>query len=91
MRHPVRAIREPFGTAGLVVAGIALIAALGGTAFAATKLNSTQKKEVEKIAKRFAGKNGKDGAVGPPGSAGPAGPKGDPGGSGALCSSVTRV
>src|SRR5262249_46017666 len=64
-------IREPFGTAGLVVACVALIAALGGTALAAAKLNSTQKKEVEKIAKKFAGKPGAPGAAGPPGPAGP--------------------
>jgi len=80
LRHPVRAIREPFGTAGLVVACVALIAALGGTAFAAAKLNSTQKKEVEKIAKKFAGKPGAPGAQGP---AGPAGKDGSNGAAGA--------
>jgi len=76
LRHPVRAIREPFGTAGLIVAIVALIAALGGTAFAAAKLNSTQKKEVEKIAKKYAGKPGATGATGPAGSAGLAGKDG---------------
>jgi Collagen triple helix repeat (20 copies) len=79
LRHPVRAIREPFGTAGLIVACVALIAALGGTAFAAAKLNSTQKKEVEKIAKKFAGKPGAAGATGPAGAAGAAGKEGAPG------------
>jgi hypothetical protein len=92
LRHPIRAIREPFGTAGLIVAMIALVAALGGTALAAAKLNSTQKKEVEKIAKKYAGKPGANGAPGAPGAAGPAGaagkegpqgPKGDPGSPGA--------
>ena len=34
-RHPVRAIREPFGTAGLIIAVVALVAAVGGNAFAA--------------------------------------------------------
>jgi hypothetical protein len=74
LRHPVRAIREPFGTAGLIVAFIALIAALGGTALAAKgALTGKQKKEVEKIAKKLAGKPG---ATGPAGAAGAAGPKG---------------
>lgn len=86
LRHPIRAIREPFGTAGLVVACVALIAALGGTAFAAAKLNSTQKKEVEKIAKKYAGKpgatgaagaNGTNGTNGAPGAAGAAGKNGE--------------
>jgi hypothetical protein len=76
LRHPIRAIREPFGTAGLIVACVALIAALGGTALAAAKLNGTQKKEVEKIAKKFAGKPGA------PGSSGAAGAKGDAGANG---------
>jgi hypothetical protein len=75
-KHPIRAIREPFGTAGLVVACLALIFALTGAAFAAAGLNSKQKKEVKSIAKQFAGKPGAPGAAGPQG---PAGPKGDPG------------
>ncbi|MCW2987250.1 MAG: hypothetical protein JWM24_188, partial [Solirubrobacterales bacterium] len=79
VRNPIRAIREPFGTAGLIVAMIALVAALGGTALAAAKLNSTQKKEVEKIAKKVAGKPG---VAGPAGSAGPAGPAGSAGAKG---------
>ncbi|HEX3042034.1 MAG TPA: hypothetical protein VHP56_08120 [Solirubrobacterales bacterium] len=70
LRHPIRAIREPFGTAGLIVAMVALVAALGGTALAAKgALTGKQKKEVEKIAMRFQGS----------GPAGPAGSKGDPG------------
>jgi hypothetical protein len=76
LRHPITSIREPFGTAGLIVAMIALVAALGGTAFAAAKLNSTQKKEVEKIAKKFAGKPGAAGANGTNGSPGAAGKDG---------------
>jgi hypothetical protein len=79
LRHPVRAIREPFGTAGLVVAIVALIAAVGGTAYAAAKLNSTQKKEVEKIAKKFAGPKGPTGATGATGATGPTGASGGPG------------
>jgi hypothetical protein len=78
LKHPIRSIREPFGTAGLIVACVALVAALGGTALAAAKLNGTQKKEVEKIAKKYAGQPGATGATGPQG-AGPAGAKGDKG------------
>lgn len=77
LRHPIRAIREPFGTAGLTIAVAALILALGGSALAASgALTGKQKKEVTKIAKRFAGKPG---AAGPQG---PAGPKGDTGATG---------
>lgn len=76
LRHPVRAIREPFGKAGLIVAVLALVLALTGAAFAAAGLNGKQKKEVEKIAKKFAGKPGKAGAPGAAGPTGPAGPKG---------------
>lgn len=80
LRHPIRAIREPFGTAGLIVACIALVLGLGGAAFAAaTKLPPTQKKEVEKIAKREAKKAQGSGPAGP---TGPTGAKGDPGASG---------
>ena len=82
LRHPIRAIREPFGTAGLIVAMVALVAALGGTAFAAAKLNGTQKKEVEKIAKKFAGKPGAPGANGTNGTNGAPGAKGDTGAAG---------
>jgi hypothetical protein len=79
-RHPIRSIREPFGTAGLIVACLALIAALGGSAVAANSaLSGKQKKEVEKIAKKFAGVPGPAGATGPAGAAGAAGPKGDAG------------
>ena len=71
--------RDRFGTAGMVIAVIALVAALGGTALAASgALTGKQKKEVEKIAKKFQG-TGPAGAQGP---AGPAGAKGDKGDSG---------
>jgi hypothetical protein len=89
LRHPIRAIREPFGTAGLIVACVALVAALGGTALAAAKLNSTQKKEVEKIAKKFAGKPGANGANGTNGSPGAKGDIGAAGVAGAAGTSVT--
>ncbi len=75
----VSRIHERLGTAGFVIAILALITALGGTAIAAVGLNGKQKKEVTKIAKKYAGKNGQDGA---PGAAGPQGPKGDDGGKG---------
>ncbi len=67
---------------GVVIAVIALIFALAGTAFAAAKLNGTQKKEVKKIAKKYAGKRGKTGpagANGAPGAQGPGGPRGPAG------------
>jgi len=79
LRHPVRAIREPFGTAGLIVACVALVLALTGAAFAAGKLTSKEKKEVEKIAKKFAGKAGAPGA---PGANGTNGASGAPGAAG---------
>jgi hypothetical protein len=70
-------LRTQLGTAGLLVAIVALVAAIGGTALAASgALTGKQKKEVTKIAKKFAGKPGAAGA------AGPAGPKGDPGSKG---------
>ncbi len=82
LRHPITSIREPFGTAGLIIACVALVAALGGTAFAAAKLNSTQKKEVEKIAKKYAGKPGAPGAAGTAGTNGTNGKDGAPGAQG---------
>jgi hypothetical protein len=75
-------IHQKLGTAGFVIAILALVAALGGTAFAAAKLNGTQKKEVEKIAKKYAGAPGANGTAGPAGPVGPAGPKGDAGANG---------
>jgi hypothetical protein len=93
LRHPIRLIREPFGTAGLIVAMIALLAALGGTALAANgALSGKQKKEVEKIAKKYAGKPGSPGAAGAPGAKGDAGvngSNGSNGGAGANGISVT--
>ena len=78
-----RRVHEKLGTAGLIIAVVALIAALTGTALAAAGLNSKQKKEVTKIAKKYAGKPGATGPAGPQGPAGPAGAKGDPGAAGA--------
>jgi hypothetical protein len=82
LRHPIRAIREPFGTAGLIVACVALVLALTGAAFAAAGLSGKQKKEVEKIAKKYAGKPGAPGAEGPAGAAGKDGTIGEKGAKG---------
>jgi hypothetical protein len=82
LRHPVRAVSEPFGKAGLIVAVIALVMGLGGAAFAAQGLNGKQKKEVEKIAKKSAGKPGAPGATGPAGAAGKNGADGTNGSNG---------
>ena len=83
LRHPIQAIREPFGTAGLIVACVALIAALAGGAYAASGgLTAKQKKEVKKIAKAEAQKLQGTGPAGAQGPAGPAGAKGDKGDAG---------
>jgi Collagen triple helix repeat (20 copies) len=82
-------LHKHFGTAGLVVAIVALIAAFGGAAIAAGGLTKPQEKQVTKIAKKYAGKAGPAGLAGPAGPAGlagpagPAGPKGDTGSTGA--------
>src|SRR5512146_1866410 len=90
LRHPIRAIREPFGTVGLIVAMVALVAALGGTALAAKgALTSKQKKEVEKIAKKFAGKPGAQGPAGANGTNGANGKDGANGTNGSNGESVT--
>lgn len=79
LRHPIGAIREPFGTAGLIVAMVALVAALGGTALAAKgALTGKQKKEVEKIAKKSV-KAGPEGKQGPAGTNGTNGTNGKDG------------
>jgi len=78
-------LREPFGKAGLTVAIFALVLAMVGGAYAAGALSGKQKKEVEKIAKKFAGKpgaNGTNGAAGAKGDPGAAGAKGDLGAKG---------
>jgi len=79
-------IHNKLGTAGLVVALVALVAALSGAAFAAVdKLSPQEKKEVGKIVKKeikkFAPKPvpAVAGPAGPKGDTGPAGPKGDTG------------
>lgn len=90
LRHPIRSIREPFGKAGLTVAILALVFAMAGGAWAATGLNSKQKKEVTKIAKKFAGKPGAAGAAGANGTNGTAGTNGTKGDTGAAGSNGTN-
>lgn len=69
---------------GITIAVIALILALAGGAFAASgALTKKQKKEVEKIAKKFAGKDGVTGVTGPQGPIGSPGTNGSPGAKGA--------
>lgn len=75
-------MHQKLGTAGLVVAIMALVVALTGVAFAAGGLTKQQEKQVKKIAKKFAGKNGKQGATGPQGPAGSQGAKGATGAAG---------
>jgi hypothetical protein len=82
VRRSKQRLKEPFGKAGLTVAIFALILGMVGGAYAATKLNGTQKKEVEKIAKKFAGKPGANGANGTNGSNGTAGTNGKDGANG---------
>lgn len=79
-----RRFHDRFGTAGLVIGVIALVAVLGGSAFAASGgLSGRQKKEVKAIAKSYAGKDGASGANGTNGSNGAPGEKGAPGSPGA--------
>jgi Collagen triple helix repeat (20 copies) len=83
-------LHQRLGTAGFIISIIALVAALGGGAYAASGgLTGKQKKEVQKIAqteaKKFAkaGPQGQPGAKGDAGAPGAAGAKGDAGAAGA--------
>lgn len=74
-------IHQKLGTAGFVISIVALVAALGGGAYAASgALTQKQKKEVKKIAQTEAKKLA---TAGPQGSAGAPGAKGDTGSAGA--------
>ncbi len=73
----LKRIREPFGTAGLVVAIVALIFALTGGAFAADHYLGAS------ASKKQTAKRGPKGAKGDTGAPGPVGPKGDAGANGA--------
>jgi hypothetical protein len=74
-------LREHFGTAGLVIAIVALVAALGGGAYAATGGSGGGKATAS--AKGKPGPRGKTGKTGPAGPAGPTGPAGAQGPAGA--------
>jgi len=74
-----RRFHQHFGTAGVVIAVIALIVALGGSALARGLFTKAQTKQIIKIAKRYAGKRGATGPQGAPGAAGDKGAKGDQG------------
>jgi hypothetical protein len=79
------------GTAGLIVAIVALVLALGGGAYAASgALTSKQKKEVTKIAQTEAKKFAKAGTTGPEGKQGPAGAAGAKGENGAAGTAGTN-
>jgi hypothetical protein len=79
----LRRLHSRLGTAGFVISIVALVVALSGGAYAASGgLTGKQKKEVEKIAKKYAGKPGTNGAPGAPGAKGDAGAKGDTGAAG---------
>ena len=77
--------RDRFGTAGLVLAVIALIAALGGTALAKGLFTKSQEKQIAKIAKKEAKKyaNSNPGSPGAPGANGKDGAPGQNGQNGA--------
>ena len=76
-------IHQKLGTAGFVISIVALVAALCGGAYAAGGgLTGKQKKEVTKIAKKYAGKPGAPGANGTNGAPGAKGDKGDAGAAG---------
>jgi len=69
-------IQRQLGTAGFVIAVVALIAALGGGAYAASGgFSAKQKKEIRTIAKGVV-QPGPQGPAGAPGSRGPSGPAG---------------
>jgi hypothetical protein len=81
-------IHQKLGTAGLIVAVIALVAALAGGAYAANNgLNKKQKKQVNKIvkneskkwSKKFSKQFAKEGPQGPKGDTGATGATGLPG------------
>jgi hypothetical protein len=77
-----RRFRQKFGTAGLLVAAIALVLAMVTGAYAAGGgLSAKQKKQVKSIAKGLVGTGpeGKQGPAGTNGTPGEKGAKGDPG------------
>jgi len=72
--------RSHFGSAGMVVAIVALVAALAGSAYAAKKYVVTSTKQIKpSVLKELKGKEGKAGANGANGTNGTNGAKGDAG------------
>jgi hypothetical protein len=83
LRMRLEALHKRIGTASLILGVVALVLALAGGAFAAGGgLTGKQKKEVIKIAKKYAGKDGAPGAQGPQGSPGSNGANGKDGANG---------
>lgn len=71
-------MQKRFGSAGLVIAVLALVAALCGAAFAAGGLTKPEEKRVKQLVKKYS----KPGPQGPAGTQGSQGPKGDQGAKG---------
>ena len=86
----IERLRTQIGTAGLIVAIVALVAALGGGAYAATGAGNGKATASAKAKQGKQGKPGKTGAAGPQGPAGPAGAKGDIGAAGSNGSNGTN-
>lgn len=84
-------VHQKLGTAGFIIAIVALIAALTGGAYAASGgLSKQEKKQITKESKKFSKKfskrfaeQGPKGDAGAPGAAGPIGPSGSQGSAGA--------
>jgi hypothetical protein len=72
-------LHNKLGTAGLIVAIIALIAAFSGAALAKGVIITKLSQISPKVQKKLKGKAGPQGATGPQGPAGAAGPAGAPG------------
>lgn len=86
------ALRKQFTTPALILSIAALVLALAGGAYAAGGgLSGKQKKEVEKIAKKFAGQPGTNGTNGTNGAPGEKGAPGAPGESGKAGEGVTNT
>jgi hypothetical protein len=75
-------IHQKLGTAGFIISIVALVAALGGGAYAATSNSGKATASAKQGKQGKQGKPGKTGPAGPQGPAGPAGPAGAPGAKG---------
>jgi hypothetical protein len=79
----LRRIHDRLGTAGFVIAIVALVAALCGGAYAASGISGREKTEIKKYAKKYSKQFAIPGAQGPAGPQGPAGTAGKEGARGA--------